>query len=54
MNDNALILYCLFCRITNALDLKEHLQKTVKKLPAGIKRKVLSLNNKYVYVLLIV
>lgn len=33
-------LYHLFCRITNALDLKEHLQKTVKKLPAGIKRKV--------------
>ena len=30
----------LFCRITNALDLKEHLQKTVKKLPAGIRRKV--------------
>lgn len=29
-----------FCRITNALDLKEHLQKTVKKLPAGIRRKV--------------
>ncbi|XP_036692833.1 ATP-binding cassette sub-family A member 5 isoform X2 [Balaenoptera musculus] len=27
-------------RITNALDLKEHLQKTVKKLPAGIKRKL--------------
>ena len=35
-----LISYHLFCRITNALDLKEHLQKTVKKLPAGIKRKV--------------
>lgn len=27
-------------RITNALDLKEHLQKTVKKLPAGIRRKL--------------
>uniref|UniRef100_A0A8D1QD88 Cholesterol transporter ABCA5 n=1 Tax=Sus scrofa TaxID=9823 RepID=A0A8D1QD88_PIG len=27
-------------RITNALDLKEHLQKTVKKLPTGIKRKL--------------
>ncbi|VTJ92293.1 Hypothetical predicted protein, partial [Marmota monax] len=27
-------------RITNALDLKEHLQKTIKKLPAGIKRKL--------------
>nr|XP_030693914.1 ATP-binding cassette sub-family A member 5 isoform X2 [Globicephala melas] len=27
-------------RITNALDLKEHLQETVKKLPAGIKRKL--------------
>ncbi|KAK2111962.1 ATP-binding cassette sub- A member 5 [Saguinus oedipus] len=27
-------------RITNALDLKEHLRKTVKKLPAGIKRKL--------------
>uniref|UniRef100_M0RA83 ATP binding cassette subfamily A member 5 n=1 Tax=Rattus norvegicus TaxID=10116 RepID=M0RA83_RAT len=27
-------------RITKALDLKEHLQKTVKKLPAGIKRKL--------------
>nr|XP_055242243.1 cholesterol transporter ABCA5 isoform X2 [Gorilla gorilla gorilla] len=27
-------------RITHALDLKEHLQKTVKKLPAGIKRKL--------------
>ncbi|XP_051851181.1 cholesterol transporter ABCA5 [Antechinus flavipes] len=27
-------------RITNALDLKEHLQKTTKKLPAGIKRKL--------------
>ncbi|OBS68387.1 hypothetical protein A6R68_03074, partial [Neotoma lepida] len=26
--------------ITNALDLKEHLQKTIKKLPAGIKRKL--------------
>ena len=35
-----LISYHLFCRITNALDLKEHLQKTAKKLPAGIKRKV--------------
>ncbi|XP_069916492.1 cholesterol transporter ABCA5 isoform X4 [Oryctolagus cuniculus] len=27
-------------RITNVLDLKEHLQKTIKKLPAGIKRKL--------------
>ncbi|XP_038613025.1 ATP-binding cassette sub-family A member 5 [Tachyglossus aculeatus] len=27
-------------RITNALDLKEHLQKTTKKLPTGIKRKL--------------
>ncbi|XP_055982942.1 cholesterol transporter ABCA5 [Sorex fumeus] len=27
-------------RITNALDLKEHSQKTIKKLPAGIKRKL--------------
>lgn len=27
-------------QITNALDLKEHLQKTIKKLSAGIKRKV--------------
>ncbi|KAM6175512.1 cholesterol transporter ABCA5 [Erethizon dorsatum] len=27
-------------RIINALDLKEHLQKTIKKLPAGIKRKL--------------
>lgn len=27
-------------QVTNALDLKEHLQKTIKKLPAGIKRKV--------------
>nr|XP_045746139.1 cholesterol transporter ABCA5 [Mirounga angustirostris] len=27
-------------RITNALDLKEHLQKTIKKLPVGIKRKL--------------
>ncbi|KAF4012943.1 hypothetical protein G4228_003028 [Cervus hanglu yarkandensis] len=27
-------------RITNALDLKEYLQKPVKKLPAGIKRKL--------------
>lgn len=27
-------------RITSALDLKEHLQKTIKKLPAGIKRKL--------------
>ncbi|XP_060058636.1 cholesterol transporter ABCA5 isoform X3 [Erinaceus europaeus] len=27
-------------RIAHALDLKEHLQKTVKKLPAGIKRKL--------------
>ncbi|KAM5213439.1 cholesterol transporter ABCA5 isoform 2-T4 [Hipposideros larvatus] len=27
-------------RIANALDLKEHLQKTIKKLPAGIKRKL--------------
>ena len=35
-----LISYHLICRITNALDLKEHLQKTIKKLPAGIKRKV--------------
>ncbi|XP_066877250.1 cholesterol transporter ABCA5 isoform X2 [Kogia breviceps] len=30
----------LTTRITNVLDLKEHLQKTVKKLPAGIKRKL--------------
>ncbi|XP_045155423.1 cholesterol transporter ABCA5 [Echinops telfairi] len=27
-------------RISNVLDLKEHLQKTIKKLPAGIKRKL--------------
>ncbi|XP_012893477.1 PREDICTED: ATP-binding cassette sub-family A member 5 isoform X2 [Dipodomys ordii] len=27
-------------RITNALDIKEHLQKTIKKLPSGIKRKL--------------
>ncbi|XP_044528119.1 cholesterol transporter ABCA5 [Gracilinanus agilis] len=27
-------------RITSALDLREHLQKTTKKLPAGIKRKL--------------
>uniref|UniRef100_A0A8D2BEU3 Cholesterol transporter ABCA5 n=1 Tax=Sciurus vulgaris TaxID=55149 RepID=A0A8D2BEU3_SCIVU len=30
----------IISRITNALDLKEHLQKTIKKLPAGIKRKL--------------
>uniref|UniRef100_A0A2K6TGY5 ATP binding cassette subfamily A member 5 n=1 Tax=Saimiri boliviensis boliviensis TaxID=39432 RepID=A0A2K6TGY5_SAIBB len=30
----------IISRITNALDLKEHLRKTVKKLPAGIKRKL--------------
>ncbi|KAM6163045.1 cholesterol transporter ABCA5 [Rhynchocyon petersi] len=27
-------------RISNVLDLKEHLQKTIKKLPAGVKRKL--------------
>ncbi|XP_013358686.1 PREDICTED: ATP-binding cassette sub-family A member 5 [Chinchilla lanigera] len=27
-------------RIINALELKEHLQKTIKKLPAGVKRKL--------------